>query len=856
MSKKKINLNYIPASAKTAAQKKEEAVQSKRANLSSEARAKLLKKRAWTLSVLSLSIVLVMTLSILFASYQPTYYSEKTNSTPDSTVTSGIIANEDFNLSKLLYNGEVSDALQHPYIPANWSLSEKSFSKSVAGIVSRDADDNDKVSADLKAAGIADADVENILKIESGESSTADKNVLLMYNKTATDMRAYSNSFSVSANSYLEIKVKVRANVESGDGAFVSLKTSASDSKTPELAFTGITHNEWKEYTFYVEGSKTSAKTLYLFVGLGTSSNAVKGWAEFDYAVAEKAKKVDYIETAKDTVGSTVIKTKSYVDNKNDENLFESTFGSSAVMTGGTAHIGEITNEYELPFYDKDNLEVYKVANPAGGKTSEFMTLTNKLTVAQSTASKYYRLSFWAKTTDIQLETGAYFYVRLYKADGSTEYKSIDLVSTSEESTDTNSGWEEYSFLFKPDNNTSYQAEMVFSLGALVYGASGYKPAISETECTGNLYVTEFELKEIYPSEYNSASSDNLAKVALSSTTSTGLITNGSFDTPVANASGTGSFEAYDPNAWNVIVPRASTNNGFVYAPHATTDVQFGIASKALAGGSMSDYFGHTGDDNILAVSVDTPTAIGFASNTFTLAANNQYVISVLVKTSAGAKANVYLTGDIEQSFEVGSIATDEYFELHEFEKGGYTKYNFVIKTGDVAKKVALELWVGDKNVQYTNNAWDVDGLSPAGSMVAFDEASADTITADQFADIVESKEGNADVFAKTETEDFIKDEDGNPTEDKEVVEVEYSTTKQNVWVRDFSYVDETGAIDSDEEDTEEPVEEIVAPVDWLLFSSLIMSVAVIIFLITMICKKFKKVQKQVVVEEDPDYKK
>ena len=140
--------------------------------------------------------------------------------------------------------------------------------------------------------------------------------------------------------------------------------------------------------------------------------------------------------------------------------------------------------------------------------------------------------------------------------------------------------------------------------------------------------------------------------------------------------------------------------------------------------------------------------------------------------------------------------------------------------------------------------------------MVAFDEASADTITADQFADIVESKEGNADVFAKTETEDFIKDEDGNPTEDKEVVEVEYSTTKQNVWVRDFSYADETGAIDSDEEDTEEPVEEIVAPVDWLLFSSLIMSVAVIIFLITMICKKFKKVQKQVVIEEDPDYKK
>ena len=855
MSKKKTNLNYIPASAKTAAQKKEEAVQSKRANLSSAERAKLLKKRAWTLSVLSLSIVLVMTLSILFASYVPTLYSEKTNSTPESTAVSGIIANEEFNLSNLLYNGEVSDVLQHPYIPANWALTDKSFSKSVAGVVSRDADDSDKVSTDLKAAGIADADVDDILAIESGESSTADKNVLLMYNKTATDMRAYSNSFTVAPNSYLEIKVKVRANVTSGDGAFVSLKTSASDSKTPELAFTGITHNEWKEYTFYVEGSKTSAKTLYLFVGLGTSSNAVKGWAEFDYAVAEQAKKVDYIETVKGTVDETVIKTKSYVGNAKDENLFESRFGSSAVMTGGTAHVGEITDEYELPFYDKDNLEVYKVANPAGGNASEFMTLTNKLAISQSAASSYYRLSFWAKTSDIQLESGAYFYARLYKEDGSTEYKAIELVSTSEEDDDLNSGWEEFSFLFKPDNNTSYQAEIVFSLGALVYGADGYKPAISETECTGNLYVTEFELKEIYPSEYNSASSSNLVKVALASSTSTGLITNGSFNSPVANALGSGSITAHDPNGWDILVPRTSTDAGYVYVPHAMSDVQFGIVSKQMAGTSMPDYFGHTGDDNILAVNVVTPTAIGFASNKFTLAANNQYVISVLVKTSAGAKANVYLTGDVEQSFEVGAIDADKYFVLREFENGGYTKYNFVIKIGDVAKQVALELWVGDKNATYANNAWT--GLSPAGSMVAFDEACADTITAEQFDEIVASKEGDADVFEKSETEDFIKDEEGNATEDKEVVEVEYSTTKQNVWVRDFTFVDETGAIQSDDETTETPEEEVVAPIDWLLFSSLILSVAVIIFLIAMIYRKFKRVEKQQVeVVEDPDYKK
>ncbi len=58
---KKNNLNYIPASAKTAAQKKDDAKQKQSrpssGELSAEARKKLLKKRVWTLSVISLSFI-------------------------------------------------------------------------------------------------------------------------------------------------------------------------------------------------------------------------------------------------------------------------------------------------------------------------------------------------------------------------------------------------------------------------------------------------------------------------------------------------------------------------------------------------------------------------------------------------------------------------------------------------------------------------------------------------------------------------------------------------------------------------------------------------------------------------------
>ena len=364
MSKKKNNLNYIPASAKTAAQKKEEAKQNKGENLSPEMRAKLLKKRAWTLSVISLCFVLVLTLSILFGSYTPTYYNEKTNTAPESTITSGIISNQEFNYSSLLYNGESSDALQQPYLPSEWTLSETVATSSVAGIVSRDSAKEAKVKADLKAVGITNES--DISKILDDSDATSDKNVLLMYNKTSSNVRAYSNSFSVAANNYLKVTVRVRTNVVAGDGAFIALKTSASDSKTAELSFTGINHADWKEYTFFVEGSKTSSQTLYLFVGFGTSSSQVSGWAEFDYAKAESIKKVDYINQTKDTT-STVIKTKSYVNDMNEDDKFEDvdvwTNSTVPSMQGATINVGEISSKYELPFYNKDILSVYEVSN-------------------------------------------------------------------------------------------------------------------------------------------------------------------------------------------------------------------------------------------------------------------------------------------------------------------------------------------------------------------------------------------------------------------------------------------------------------------------------------------------------------
>lgn len=871
---KKNNLNYIPASAKTAAQKQEEAKKNKRRDsyeLSAEAKSRLLKKRIWTLSVISLSLILVLTLSIIFATYQPTLYSEKTNTPPTEDAQEGLIKNQDFNLSALLYNGLHSQALQYPFMPESWSLSNKSINDSVAGIISRDEDEKANVIDGLKANGLTDDQINKLLAIDASENlaDDADKSVLLINNKAPTDVRVYSNSFSVPANGYLEITVKIRTEITSGDGAYIALKTTTSDSAEAELQFTRVnTNGVWQEYKFFVEGSKTSSKTLYLFAGLGTDDNKVQGWAEIDFAKAVSAKKVSYIENAEKTDEELLAantKTKSYVKDINDENIFD-IYPVGMLDSNGNAMTPKTNSELgELPFYGTP--EVYGITN--NDKQGDFMQLSYNVPLNQSSASPYYRFSFWAKTEDIQNNTGAYFYVNLFDQNGNrlaSYTKSFDLIKTSTDEDDTNSGWAEYSFLLQPDNTQAYEAEFVFSLGALKCDSNGvYSPADNPLKTTGSLYITELELKEIYQSEYTSASEgSSIVKVSITESTSTGLITNGNFDSPVANAytgETTDVPSGYDPNGWSIKFPSAKDSDGnIVYTPHGNDDLLFGVLPKnadnvkkqEYLGANYEGFFGHTGDDNILAIRTKTNTAIGFVSNKFSLTANSYYIISFIVKTESANNVNAYLTGDIEQAFKVGDIAEDKYYAVEEYLTNGYTKYNFIIKTGDKAKSVALELWVGDKDAKYENDAWT--GLAATDSIVAFDEAKTQTIDQDKFDDIVNDKVDGKNVFTKTETKEPVKDEDGNDTDETETTDVSYTTEMKNVWVRDFSYVDKSDAIDSDtdEEETTNPT----APIDWLLLSSLILSVAVIIFLITMIVKKFKKVKKYDETPDDPDYKK
>ena len=146
-----------------------------------------------------------MTLSIIFATYQPTLYAEKPNTPPTLTEEDTLIKNQEFNLSRYIYNGLVPAQLQYPYLPDTWSLTNKNLNDSVAGIISRNEDEREKVIKGLKGAGITDdATINQLLAVESENNANLEvqdkdaenKDVMLFYNKTATDVRVYSNSFT------------------------------------------------------------------------------------------------------------------------------------------------------------------------------------------------------------------------------------------------------------------------------------------------------------------------------------------------------------------------------------------------------------------------------------------------------------------------------------------------------------------------------------------------------------------------------------------------------------------------------------------------------------------------------------
>ena len=236
---------------------------------------------------------------------------DKTDDTPRPSPTSTPSASPTASPKPaLIKNGNFEDAYDtaYPKTPKNWSIYGDSFENKTAsltnvkrGIISVIDDFFDENKSKY-------GNIDNPGKPE--DASPDDDNIIMIYNEKATAAKFKSQSISLPAGSYGKITLYAKTlndikpidpeNEENYDyyGATISI----SGMEEP-IIIAGIDTNEqWVKYEFYVEGSPTTSKTMYVELGLGTGSPAdsrgyTKGHAFFDAVSMDFINKAQFEST-------------------------------------------------------------------------------------------------------------------------------------------------------------------------------------------------------------------------------------------------------------------------------------------------------------------------------------------------------------------------------------------------------------------------------------------------------------------------------------------------------------------------------------------------------------------------------
>ena len=916
-------------------------------------------KKLWTIAILALALISVLVASLSIALYEEDIPSNITSTSPTQDASTLTIKNSNFKYTYA--NGE---NLQYPLVADNWTT-KNSSSPNLATMGVVDTADWSKVVSDSKANNIfTEYDNQNPYYPSYNESEgfDADNSRVYMIKKDVSieseAVTLVSNSFSISAGQYLKVSVWVKTTNVIGNGAFVALKNSSSGTASSNYhcvyhvssSNAVVVQNGWARYDFYVEGNKTSSKTMYLELGLGRklSTNNVtesaSGLIYFGGIEANNISRGEYNAHEQKTIeaGKNYLSYSFYTDESNvtlsdwskkDGNGLENkevapisqydkiSYAQYETLVGN----GNMPFHYDSATNEQHQLYMYRVR---GNNTIKFQ----QFEVVPPAINKCYRLSMWVRT-DIVPSSGAYLYLNAYDKDGnyvqelSSHFAAIQTPKDIQN--DTYNGWVEYQFYIQPNETDVYTFELEISVGK--------RNNLSTNDMA---YVAEISLYELEQHEYHSAStSDYVNTITLKSeTTPSTLLLNGSFVN--TNTSAENKTYPISPANWDMIYAGSSSivenydeanlapNRSAAFWPMENQDNSSdvyssigGILYKSLDssyylpyGITSVDFEQYADDDahSMLMIYNNQLTACGYKSAALTLSKNSFYRISVLAKGIGNAVPYVYLT-DGAKTVYCSSVAnaTNEYTSVafKEIDKnlnGGWTRYYIYVATGDTDQNVCLELWNGKRE------ATPAEGY--ALGTVLFDQAACeqlslkeDEVAPAEYSDLFVAEENqtayatlqNAD--AKLEMvyneeqkivsnvtnlfvidyryndvaveNDFervynysteIKDKEKELAKEEDKSELNAMMTKLEAMVADFNtkhyedlqegtyyinWADNNASIsdfrthlntikNGDEtEDTEE--EKTTEPIDWLIVSSLIVTVAMLGAIVGIIIRKF-----------------
>lgn len=345
-----------------------------------------------------------------------------------------------------------------------------------------------------------------------------------------------------------------------------------------------------------------------------------------------------------------------------------------------------------------------------------------------------------------------------------------------------------------------------------------------------------------------------------------------------------------------------SSIGGIVYRSQASELFKYGIIEQDFNG--YKDDEAHS----LLMIYNNVATAHGYRSDAISLAANSFYRISVLAKGVNGAVPRIYLTDgktEVYASLSVGSSSSyvsNSFLTVDEDLRDGWVRYYIYFATGDNEVSVNLELWNGKRDAKTTIDYQQGTVLFDRAECTLLEDLTEenDTVSKEYF-DLF--KNGNAETTGNIELDNVYTEEqlivsnnsnlavrdyrynDISTENDFNKIVEKAAELKKNVDDDDFDaqmatlktmvatfnakhYPDATNGSyyidwenngddiqtlnthlatilspETDDDDTE--ITEETEPVDWLIISSLVVTIAMLGAIIAIIIRKFASTHKK-----------
>lgn len=617
------------------------------------------------------------------------------------------------------------------------------------GIVDLDKDVwTNKVAANLSGLTVSNPGIRSGL--------TEDTSVFMIAAKTDCNVAVMSeSSFSVASNKYVKISAWLNvAQLKDGDFATIAFQkagTTSIDDDDKYIVKTDITNADateenggWVQYDFYIFNKYSQSKSVKMVIGIGNvyeARNAMKDSVLFiDDITYETVSSAEYHERY-DDANSYVFEAK---ENTNDTTDYSHTItGATEEMTIAdykNSDYAKVDGKVYSPFvtgsadgkYDEKFSTIYRLTNngiPANDD-GVFMSKTDNVVVAYDpTKADCVHISFWLRLIAGNKVTTANVIVE--KQNGA-EWEKIDSacitgIEPVEDITtaDANCGWNQYHIYLQPSELvTSNTVRIRFFLG-------DEDSKANNVNIDGTMFVSNVAYDLVSPAKYSSASSGTYtSKYSFSGDTASVGITNGSF-TNEGKVIGV-------PADWTHVF----AGNNAIYKDGNTSENPFDIDTTLAAiegtGLVKHDSGAPTFDDtakNYLRLTNVNATSQGYLSSTISLSAKNVYVVSVLAKGTP----YIYLINNSKTSREEMIVAkiegsatttTDDSVFAQPADENGWTRYYFVVVTGNEAMTLRLALFNGkiDGTTATGTVEYDCAMLSTAGSYSVATNADDDTL--------------------------------------------------------------------------------------------------------------------------------